>query len=126
MSQAQHETFREELAIKYPAFGYALWEPGSRARYRTVQVGDVGFIREGYFHRLFNVLHPDSGGDSSDPNHGVPGSDELLRIKMVNHIGKSVEGYKEFLSRNIRVESRGRQFDASRSFYLVLVPSILN
>jgi len=60
MFQAQHETFREELAIKYPAFGYALWEPGSRGRYHAVQVGDVGFFREGYFHQLFNVLHPTS------------------------------------------------------------------
>src|SRR5260221_12827549 len=113
-SQAQHETFREELAIKYPAFGYALWEPGSRARYHTVQVGDVGFIREGYFHRLFNVLHPASGDDSSDPSRGVPGRDDLLRIKMDNHIGRSVEGYKEFLSKSIKVETRGRQCDASR------------
>ena len=114
MAQAQHETFREELAIKYPAFGYALWEPGSRGRYHTVQVGDVGFIREGYFHRLFNVLHPANGDGSSDPGRGVPGSDELLQIKMDNHIGKSIEGYREFHSKSIRVENRGRQCNASR------------
>ena len=116
MFQAQHETFREELAIKYPAFGYALWEPGSRGRYHAVQVGDVGFIRGGYFHQLFNVLHPTnaSGDDPSDPNRGVPGGDELLHIKMANHIGRSTEGYREFLSKSIRVESRGRQFNALR------------
>jgi len=116
MFQAQHETFREELAIKYPVFGYALWEPGSRGRYHAVQVGDVGFIREGYFHQLFNVLPPTttSGDGPSDPNRGVPRIDELLHIKMDNHIGRSTEGYKEFLSKSIRVESRGHQFNASR------------
>ena len=116
MFQAQHETFREELAIKYPAFGYPLWEPGSKGRYHAVQVGDVGFIREGYFHQLFNVLHPTSAsGDSpSDPSCRVLGSNELLQIRMDNHIGRSTEGYKEFLSKSIRVVSRGRQVDALR------------
>ena len=120
MFQAQHQTFREELAIKYPTFGYPLWEPGSRGRYHAVQVGDVGFIREGYFHKLFNVLHPTSasGGGPSDPSCRVPGSDELLQIRMDNHIGRSTEGYKEFISKSIRVESRGRQFDALRYFSL--------
>ena len=120
MSQAQHETFREELGIKYPAYGYALWEPGSRGRYHAVQVGDVGFIREGYFHKLFNVLHPASasGGGPSNSSRGVLGNDELLQIRMDNHIGRSTEGYKEFLSKSIRVESRGRQFDAIRYFNL--------
>jgi hypothetical protein len=112
MAQAQHETFREELAIKYPAFGYALWEPGTRGRYNAVEVGDVGFIREGYFHRLFNVLNSVSGDGSSDRSLRVPGKDELLHIKVDNHIGKSIEGYREFLSKNVRVESRGSQFDA--------------
>ena len=105
MSQAQHETFREELAIKYPAFGHALWEPGSMGRYNAVQVGDVGFIQEGYFHRLFNVLHPGDG--PSDPS-------ELLQIKMDNHIGRSIEGYREFASKSIRVESREPQVNALR------------
>ena len=123
MSQAQHETFREKLAIKYPTFGYALWEPGSRGRYHAVQVGDVGFIREGYFHRLFNILHPDSASgeddDPSDPSCRGPGSDdsELLQIKMDNHIGRSTEGLKEFLSKSMRVESRGHRFDASRYYF---------
>ena len=112
MAQAQHETFREELAIKYPAFGYALWEPGTRGRYNAVEVGDVGFIREGYFHRLFNVLNSVSGDGSSDRSLRVPGKNELLHIKVDNHIGKSIEGYREFLSKNVRVESRGSQFDA--------------
>lgn len=121
MAQAQHETFREELAIKYPAFGHALWEPGTRGRYNAVEVGDVGFIREGYFHRLFNVLNSVSGDDSSDRSLRVPGKNELLHIKVDNHIGKSIEGYREFLSKNIRVESRGCQPDALRYLSLCSV-----
>jgi hypothetical protein len=111
MARAQHETLREELALKYPTFGIALWEPGTRGRYDAVEVGDVGFIREGYFHRLFNVLP--SGGDNS-PDRDLPENHEPLQINMDNHIGTNIEGYKEFLSKNIRVESRGRQFNATR------------
>ena len=44
--------------------GYALWEPDPQGD-PQVQLGDVGYIRNGGFHRLFNVhLQPD---DPSQP-----------------------------------------------------------
>ena len=63
MSHLPYETFRETLAIRYPNCGHALWEPSPGGLYEVVEVGDVGFIHEGCFHRLFNVcsleiIHP--------------------------------------------------------------------
>ena len=34
--------FREELAIRYPTHGHALWEPDPGGLYEAVEVGDVG------------------------------------------------------------------------------------
>jgi hypothetical protein len=73
-----YEIFREELAIKYPAYGHALWEPSPGGRYAAVQVGDVGFIREGYFHRLFNIL---LHADHESHRGGVPPNHEPLMLR---------------------------------------------
>jgi hypothetical protein len=51
-----YDIFRDELGSRYPAYGHALWEPDPGELYNSVEVGDVGFIREGRFHRLFNAL----------------------------------------------------------------------
>lgn len=62
--------FREELAIRYPDHGHALWEPDPRLLYEAVAVGDVGFIDKGYFHRLFNALcPPPDSGSSNGPKY---------------------------------------------------------
>jgi hypothetical protein len=56
MIHVHYIIFREQLAIKYPEFGHALWEPSPRRPDRPVEVGDVGFMRRGKFHRLFIAL----------------------------------------------------------------------
>ena len=46
---ANYEIFREQLSIRYPSYGHALWEPSPRIPKlgpSPVQVGDVGFILE--------------------------------------------------------------------------------
>jgi hypothetical protein len=60
-------TFREELAIQYPTLGRPLWEPDPGGLYNAVQVGDVGFIRQGYFYCLFNAFPPRDDPPESDP-----------------------------------------------------------
>lgn len=73
---AHYDIFRDQLRLKYPAYGHALWEPSPGRLYSGVEVGDVGFIREGQFRRLFNALLP-----SDHPSHrdfGVPESYEPL------------------------------------------------
>jgi hypothetical protein len=74
----EYDIFREELAIKYPAYGHALWDPSPGGRYDAVDIGDVGFIREGYFHRLFNVLLPE---DHESHQDGVPQHHEPLVLR---------------------------------------------
>lgn len=82
-SMAHYDTFRTQLAITHPAFGHALWEPDPGAQYPAVEVGDVGFIRQGKFHRLFNVLFTDI--HPSNQRFGVP-EDHKLLTPVPNHI----------------------------------------
>ena len=80
---AHYDILRDQLAIRYPALGHALWEPNP-GLYSPVEVGDVGFIREGKFHRLFNALLP-----ADHPSHqrfNVPENYEPLRPGLAAHI----------------------------------------
>jgi hypothetical protein len=78
-----YDIYREELGIKYPAYGHALWEPSPGGRYTSVEIGDVGFIRQGYFHRLFNILLPEDHPSHQD---GVPQYHEPLVLRMASPI----------------------------------------
>jgi hypothetical protein len=78
-----YDIYREELGIKYPAYGHALWEPSPGGRYTSVEIGDVGFIRQGYFHRLFNILLPEDHPSHQD---GVPQHHEPLVLRMASPI----------------------------------------
>ncbi|KAN0135134.1 hypothetical protein V8E53_007025 [Lactarius tabidus] len=99
---AHYDIFRHSLAIKYPAYGHALWEPNTGGRYPAVAVGDVGFIREGQFHRLFNVLL-----SPADPSHrlGVPEENEQLRPRVDDHIVTGTLTPHNFCSTGVKLES---------------------
>ena len=79
---ADHDIFRERLAIKYPSYGHALWSPGPIDPDTPVQIGDVGFVRRGRFFRLFNALLPED-----NPSHvlGVPEYHEPLVPTLLGH-----------------------------------------
>ncbi|KAH9174151.1 hypothetical protein EDB89DRAFT_1884328, partial [Lactarius sanguifluus] len=81
---AHYDIFRHHLAIKFPAYGHALWDPDPGNLYPAVEVGDVGYIREGKFHRLFNVLLPTE--DESHALFGVPENYEQLELNINRHI----------------------------------------
>jgi hypothetical protein len=87
-------TFRHELAITYTGYGHALWEPDPGGLYNTVAVGDVGFIRDGYFHSLFNALRPPSDPDGSE----YP---PQLQPKNSHHIRINRENQRYFCSKNV-------------------------
>ena len=78
-----YDIFRGQLAIKYPSYGHTLWDPSPSGLYGPVEVGDVGYIREGRFYRLFNALLP-----ADHPSHksGVPEYHEPLIPKLTDHI----------------------------------------
>ncbi len=68
-SMAHYDIFREQLAIRFPALGHALWDPSPGNLYQVVWVGDVGYISEGRFRCLLNILLP-----ADDPSHENFGS----------------------------------------------------
>ena len=98
---ADCDIFREQLAIKYPLYGHALWEPSPRYPKKPVQVGDVGFIRGGKFHRLFNALLPET-----DPSHehGVPEDHEILVPNSSDHLDRSSRARNHYCSAGVSVE----------------------
>lgn len=110
-SMAHYDIFRDQLGIKYPAFGHALWEPNPGRLYTPVEVGDVGFIREGKFHRLFNVLLP-----AEHPSHerfGVPEHYEPLLPGVADHIDSGKITPNDFCSFGVHVSSGGLEIFAS-------------
>ncbi len=98
---AHYDTFRVQLAIAHPALGHALWEPEPGEHFPPVAVGDVGFIRQGKFHRLFNALLPED-----HPSHDtfrVPEGHEPLRPSMLNHVDHGTLYPNNFCSYGVRV-----------------------
>ncbi|KAI0292229.1 hypothetical protein B0F90DRAFT_1616255, partial [Multifurca ochricompacta] len=53
---AHYNVYREQLTSLY--HGHALWDPDPANLYDRVSVGDVGYVKEGYFYRMFNVRLP--------------------------------------------------------------------
>jgi hypothetical protein len=97
---AHYDIFSAQLAINYPAYGHALWEPSPPRLYCPVEVGDVGFIREGRFHRLFNALL-----SADHPSHriGVPEHYEPLIPSLSDHIVSSTLSPSHYCSAGIDV-----------------------
>jgi hypothetical protein len=99
---ADYDIFREKLAAKHPSCGHALWAPSPNPdRPRAVQVGDVGFVRQGKFHRLFNALLP-----ADHPSHkqlGVPEYHERIPIRP-DHIVPEFLDCNHYCSAGVIVE----------------------
>lgn len=108
----QYDTFRDQLAIKYPVYGHALWEPNPGGLYHSIEVGDVGYTLHGKFLRLFNILLP-----ADHPSHeksGVPESHEPLKPSIADHIDRSTLGPKNFCSAGV-TESADRAHGATQT-----------
>jgi hypothetical protein len=85
---AHYDIYRDRLATTHASFGYALWKPGPEAGYGPVRIGDVGYVGEGKFHRLFNALLP--LGDASHKGIPLPEYHEPLILKLPNHVSTDV------------------------------------
>jgi hypothetical protein len=103
-----YDIFREELATKCSTYGHALWEPSPGEHYTAVEIGDVGFIRKGSFHRMFNIL---LSGD--DPSHrdGVPQCHEPLVLGTRSPVATSTLQPNDLRSNGVldRTEERRRE-----------------
>ena len=62
------QTYREQLWSLYQ--GLPLWEPNPGGLYDRVSIGDVGYVSEGAFIRMFNVRLP--WDDESNRRFGIP------------------------------------------------------
>jgi hypothetical protein len=100
---AHYDTFREQLAIRYPALGHALWEPSPDGGRGPVEIGDVGYIRQGKFHRLFNALlstdHPSHRGVRLPEHH------EPLIPQISDHIDRGTLQLDHYCSEGVTMES---------------------
>ncbi|KAF8265211.1 hypothetical protein EI94DRAFT_366055 [Lactarius quietus] len=102
---AHYDIFRDQLAIRFPAYGHALWEPSPGDLYDVASVGDVGYISEGRFHRLFNILLP--ADDPSHQNFGVPDNHEQFQPKVPRHLIFGTLFPDNFCSVGVTLESDG-------------------
>lgn len=65
--------------LSFLSQGFALWSPNPLDRiYDRVSIGDVGYIDEGAFIRMFNVIRP--WDDQSNRNFGEPDEYESLDL----------------------------------------------
>ena len=99
---ADYDIFREELAISHPLCGHALWDPSPTNPNIRVQIGDVGFIRQGRFFRLFNTLLP---ADDPSQELGVPEYHEPLIPGLSNHVETVFLGPRNYHSSGVKVEA---------------------
>lgn len=122
--QSHYELFRQELARKYHIYGHALWDPNPGELYPPVEIGDVGYIREGKFHRIFNALLPED--HPTHANFGTPEYHEPLQLPMVEHIDTVIIKPKHFCSAEVSVVSGGLNiFSSPRSLSFTLSRSSL-
>ena len=106
---AHYDIFRHHLLMKFPAYGHALWEPDPGNLYPAVEVGDVGWVYQGKFRRLFNVFLPED--DPSHRNFGVPEYHEQLTLNIENHIETGRLNAHNFCSTTVKNSESDRWAD---------------
>jgi hypothetical protein len=79
------DIYKKQLSSPY--HGLALWKPNPEGLYDRVTIGDVGYVDEGAFIRMFNVTLPwddKSNKTFGDPFHYDPLSSDSFRIRNEN------------------------------------------
>jgi hypothetical protein len=109
-SMQHYDTFRLQLGNTHSHFGHALWDTSLEEQYPTVEVGDVGFIREGKFFRVFNALY--SEHHSCNRRFGVPEDHERLS-PVPNHISHATLQPTNICSHGVIATSGGSNFQAA-------------
>ncbi|KAI0650982.1 hypothetical protein C8Q79DRAFT_184 [Trametes meyenii] len=103
MSSAPWDIYAEQLTpLRY---GYPLWVPDPSPGQPPVQLGDVGWIREGQFLPLFNVFRD---ADDNQPRGAVPSG-----FMPLNYADITVEGPREKISQKVVCSRSIRQNDVS-------------
>jgi hypothetical protein len=91
--------YREQLSSLY--HGLALWKPNPEGLYDQVAIGDVGYVSEGAFIRMFNVTLP--WDDESNRTLGIPARYDFLDSGDIT-IRRETFGKVEYYSRHVSRE----------------------
>jgi len=96
--------YREQLSSLRQ--GVALWEPNPiEGVYDQVSIGDVGYVHEGFFYRMFNVTLPSD--DPSNNRLGKPDDYTPLDCGRFVNIRKAILDKGDHYSRFVAIEPRG-------------------
>ncbi|KAH9008785.1 hypothetical protein EDB85DRAFT_1542726 [Lactarius pseudohatsudake] len=100
---AYYDTYRDQLASLY--HGHALWVPEPSGLYDHVRVGDVGYVKQGHFNRMFNALLP---ADDLAQVYGVPKGFVPLNMGPFNNIRTLNLTHGDYCSNTVTVEHEDR------------------
>ena len=98
--------YREQLWPLY--YGFALWNPNPvqfKGVYNEVSIGDVGYVLEGCFIRMFNVTL--FWGDKSNKTLGEPYRYKLLRLDDLAIRAETFDKVDYYSRRVSRAENSG-------------------
>ena len=102
-----YDIYRDQLSITHPSFGHALLDPAPESVFGPVKVGDVGYVREGRFIRLFNALLP-----ADDPSHKeipLPEYHEPLTPNNPDHIVRETLKPNRLCSAGVNIVTVGSE-----------------
>jgi hypothetical protein len=94
--------YRDQLSSLY--HGLALWDPDPANLYPSVSVGDVGYVKEGHFVRMFNVLLP--WDDPSNRTCCVPEPYDPVNLGPFINIRESVFDGGDYRSRSVAAQEQ--------------------
>ena len=101
--------YREQLSSLY--HGLALWKPNPvEDVYNQVSIGDVGYVSEGAFIRMFNVTLP--WDNESNKTFGEPYVYDPLRLDYFT-INREIFDQIDYYSRRVIREENGDNMQAS-------------
>ena len=101
MTHWHYDIYRDRLATTYPALGHALWAPNPQVGQGPVKIGDVGYVREGKFIRLFNALLPAS--DASHEGIPLPEHYKPLVLDIPNPVSASTVKPNQYCSAGVNI-----------------------
>ncbi|KAH9008538.1 hypothetical protein EDB83DRAFT_2235362 [Lactarius deliciosus] len=107
---ACYDTYRDQLASLY--YGHALWVPDPSELYDRVRVGDVGYVKQGHFNRMFNALLP---AKDDVQEYGVPEGFVPLNMGPFKNIRKLNLFQGDYCSNTVTV-NHGDRHQAAASF----------
>jgi hypothetical protein len=115
-----YNVYRERLSSLY--HGYALWEPAPvEDLYERVSIGDVGYVYNGFFYRMFNVTLPWSNLSNQRFGATEPENYEPMKLEEFKYINRSRLAKGDYYSPDVTSQKNiNNQFAQGPREYIVL------